>query len=648
MSNYEYNMRYNNMMGNDVPTWGYIILYLVVIITSFVGNSIFLMTIKKNQHFRRTHHFFLAAMSIRDLIVTIMVIPFVIDSQAVNLMQWKSGDIMCKLYTFLNYGTMAGHAYMLVFLLLFLYFWYRKQEAYMTQEGQTVIRKTRMHKWAIPLAWVLGLGLAIPAGALSYVYRNYYTQVSNCGVWDGLGDNNGFKVAIATVFASFVGPLLILLFPFIAIFMQLCGAREPRLDPPHNRNAMTAIALVFVFMASRGPYEIYQLMKLFDKSSMGSRFSTPMGTPSAGYWSFEKDMILNCLVFVAPALHPIIYFAFNSEYRTGLTHAWKNLSCNQTPEQRTQEAQRMKQQRYPSNGSGPIVKSQNRTPMHMRPNEEPLLTRSQPQIMAAQVGQPRYHAYPQGQIPVQAFPQVQPQPLVAQPGTQYLFPEHSLPMQPSFDGSFDQRITTPQLPPEFTYGNLRYIDTARAQPKIAYSPEKTPPKSPITPHFSHAPFIPAQNIVVNPNPIWPQPGQNFEMAEISPPPVATSERKERPSSFLLENLEGSPGNTLRERNRRITSPPTSPIQDLDDMDSVQPRVEMLQESPGAGRNRRQVESNQLREKKTNGNSNAMGSARSISPTNSLQDNVEIVITGRTRSRQDLCPDVPQNKYEHAV
>ena len=115
--------------------------------------------------------------------------------------------------------------------------------------------------------------------------------------------------------------------------------------------------------------------------------------------------------------------------------------------------------------------------------------------------------------------------------------------------SFDQRITTPQLPAEFTYNNLRYIDTARAQPKIAYSPEKTPPKSPITPHFSHTPFIPTQPVVVNPDPVWPQPGQNFEMAEISPPPVATSERKERPSSFTLENLEGSPGNTLRERNR---------------------------------------------------------------------------------------------------
>ena len=81
MSQYEFDMRYNNIHRNDVPTWGYIILYLVVIIASFVGNSLFLLTIKKNQLFRRTHHFFLAFLSIRDLIVTITVIPFVIDSQ---------------------------------------------------------------------------------------------------------------------------------------------------------------------------------------------------------------------------------------------------------------------------------------------------------------------------------------------------------------------------------------------------------------------------------------------------------------------------------------------------------------------------------------------------------------------------------------
>ena len=44
----------------------------------------------------------------------------------------------------------------------------------------------------------------------------------------------------------------------------------------------------------------------------------------------------------------------------------------------------MRQQKYPSNGSGPIVK--NRAPMQMRPNEVPLLKGSQPQIMAAPIG----------------------------------------------------------------------------------------------------------------------------------------------------------------------------------------------------------------------------------------------------------------------
>lgn len=50
---------------------------------------------------------------------------------------------MCKFFSFLNHGTIATHAFTLLFILLFLYFWYRKQEAYMTEDGQTIVRKTR-------------------------------------------------------------------------------------------------------------------------------------------------------------------------------------------------------------------------------------------------------------------------------------------------------------------------------------------------------------------------------------------------------------------------------------------------------------------------------------------------------------------------
>ena len=51
------------------------------------------------------------------------------------MLQWKAGGAMCKLYTFLNYGTMATHSFILVFLSLFLYFWYKKPDAFSSEES---------------------------------------------------------------------------------------------------------------------------------------------------------------------------------------------------------------------------------------------------------------------------------------------------------------------------------------------------------------------------------------------------------------------------------------------------------------------------------------------------------------------------------
>ena len=73
--------RFGSKQTQDVANWGYIILYLVVILGSLIGNGLFLFTIKKNQHLRRSHHFLLSSLAVRDLIVTILVIPFAMDSQ---------------------------------------------------------------------------------------------------------------------------------------------------------------------------------------------------------------------------------------------------------------------------------------------------------------------------------------------------------------------------------------------------------------------------------------------------------------------------------------------------------------------------------------------------------------------------------------
>ena len=73
--------RFGSKHTQDVANWGYIILYLFVMLGSLLGNGLFLFTIKKNQNLRRSHHFLLSSLAIRDLIVTILVIPFVMDSQ---------------------------------------------------------------------------------------------------------------------------------------------------------------------------------------------------------------------------------------------------------------------------------------------------------------------------------------------------------------------------------------------------------------------------------------------------------------------------------------------------------------------------------------------------------------------------------------
>ena len=45
-----------------------------------------------------------------------------------------------------------------------------------------------------------------------------------------------------------------------------------------------------------------------------------------------------------------------------------------------------------------------------------------------------------------------------------------------------------ELPAKFQYGQFNYIDTAREEPKIAYTPTNTPPKTPQMPHFDYKPF----------------------------------------------------------------------------------------------------------------------------------------------------------------
>ena len=82
-------MNQYSMHPHDYANWGFIILYLVIILGSLLGNGFFLLVVKKNPSLHRTAHYMLSTLAIRDIIVTIMVIPFVIDSQVRDLQTYR-------------------------------------------------------------------------------------------------------------------------------------------------------------------------------------------------------------------------------------------------------------------------------------------------------------------------------------------------------------------------------------------------------------------------------------------------------------------------------------------------------------------------------------------------------------------------------
>lgn len=447
-----------------------------------------------------------------------------------------------------------------------------------------------MHKWSIPLAWVIGLGLAIPAGAIAYDARNIMTGIQTCVVWDGRGQNNSnFWVQLSLILVGFFLPLILLLFPLIALTMQLCGAREPHLNHPHNRIAGIAACLAVVFVGTQAPAQIYMLLNLFQQSDFGFRTSGLRQATPYMVTAFETEMIMNAIVYVACMIHPILYFAINPDYRAGLKVAWNDLSCNKDPvrvktwflvftnlkmtdifvclwlqaqRQEEQKKQRQQQQRqYPA---------RNRAPPILRQGQEQLLPQRQPQIMAGpqRPGQVpvQYHPYPQQ-------PQPHPNSGVFQQSYPNQPPHQLIPDQQFLDNSFER--LSPQLPPVFEYNGLKYMDTARIEPRIGYSPQKTPEKTPELKRYMNAPFT---------TPLRSPPP--MEMMDLSPKgPLATSETQE----FKLESMESSPGNTLRSRRLR---------------EECEETIEQLDASPRSKQRRKTQESQQVRLRwKWDGNAN---------------------------------------------
>ena len=110
------------------------------------------------------------------------------------------------------------------------------------------------------------------------------------------------------------------------------------------------ILFTLLFLASRAPHGIYELMKMFSVE-YGVRADTMHGDML--YMSLDTQMLLDALVFVPILLHPII-FILSSEPR--VRYMWENLYCNKTNKSGSQRSvPSVQNQKYRGNAR-PIIK----------------------------------------------------------------------------------------------------------------------------------------------------------------------------------------------------------------------------------------------------------------------------------------------------
>merc|ERR1711955_192877 len=112
--------------------------------------------------------------------------------------------------------------------------------------------------------------------------------MDNCGrceVWHSIGPDMRPNIAS--------GNDANILLAFLALIMQIFGARSPRLDPPHSRTTIIMILFVILFMASRCPHDIFELMNIYGNNF---EYRANMSRHLAGGSSEETEMVLDCMV----------------------------------------------------------------------------------------------------------------------------------------------------------------------------------------------------------------------------------------------------------------------------------------------------------------------------------------------------------------
>lgn len=195
--------------------------YITIMIFSIIGNGIVCYLVHSATRMRSVTNFFIVNLSVGDMLMTLLCIPFSFISVLV-LRYWPFGDIVCRIVSYWQAISVFVSAYTLVAISI---------DRYMAIMWPLRPRMSKSHaKIIIALVWFIALLTALPILIVSTIEQPnpYYVECERYVCQEAWTvDAHRFYYTMVLMILQYAVPFLVLVYTYARIAVVVWGKKTP-------------------------------------------------------------------------------------------------------------------------------------------------------------------------------------------------------------------------------------------------------------------------------------------------------------------------------------------------------------------------------------------------------------------------------------
>lgn len=323
---------------------GWISLYVCTIVIAVLGNLLFIVGCACTTRTRTTGYYLLINLSIRDILLASLCVPFTLNSEIIAASWFSLETILGVNYCFVYRYCYYCFLFMLPLTLLFLSYHLFVENCKWNFAGEEgVVPRPWPHSIYLPMIWFFSLLFAAPTAywwtevrpKSDDFYRNNLqltadgklaagisSDATSCMHTDATAYGTGSNMFyIISTLITFCIPVILLFIPWWALLVQVCGCCTRKLRTSEFWLSIITLFMILFYEGSRAPFEFFNFHHILTSKDNGWTVGEvlpladflPLGPLGESY-----KAVMKWAVYAPALLHPLLYFTFSPEARHGV------------------------------------------------------------------------------------------------------------------------------------------------------------------------------------------------------------------------------------------------------------------------------------------------------------------------------------------